>query len=377
MFSAVGEETRLCTSFLWRASQGEINRCGPALRLPPGLSTAPTCPNLCAARPRAHAYHAGARHHEHFVSHPEAGRHRYADHARGFRRLGDRRAGLVRGLGSAGRRRVHPRHPPRGEPRHQLDRHRGRLRAGPFRKPGGPRAGRHAAFGAALCLHQGRPGGLARRPHGQAAPYRRPGQPAARGRGVVAQARRRSHRSVPDALAGRRRHAPRSVLASAARPAPGRQGAPRRPVQPQSGAGAGGRAAGPRRNAATAVLGHPPRKRRGPAALVRKPRHRRHRLQPHAVGPAVGRLQRRARRGLAGRRLARPQRRVHGAAAGGQSRVCRCAQADRAAPRRQRGRDCRRLGAGLARCHRRHCGRTQRRAGRWLAGRGDAGAGFR
>lgn len=40
-----------------------------------------------------------------------------------------------------------------------------------------------------------------------AAPYRRPGQPAARGRGVVAQARRRSHRSVPDALAGRRRHA--------------------------------------------------------------------------------------------------------------------------------------------------------------------------
>ena len=65
------------------------------------------------------------------------------------------------------------------------------------------------------------------------------------------------------------------------------------------GAARGRREARPRRHVAAAVLRHPARVRRRRAAVVRRARYRRHRLQPHAGGPAHRCVHGRARQAAA------------------------------------------------------------------------------
>ena len=127
--------------------------------------------------------------------------------------------------------------------------------------------------------------------------HRQAGVAPPRGRAIADAARRRADRSLSDALAGGRRHADRGVLADAARPQDGRQGARGRALEPQGRSARSRRAARPRRHAAAAVLAHPPRRARRGASVVPRARHRRHRLQPDAVGAADRIVHRSAGRG--------------------------------------------------------------------------------
>ena len=102
---------------------------------------------------------------------------------------------------------------------------------------------------------------------------------------------RRTDRPLPDALAGRRRHAHRGLLADAPGPKAEGKVRRRRPVQPRRRPARRGGGVGHvdslqppfSRSAAT---------RAPPSFLVRRARHRRHRLQPDAGGPAQRRLHR-------------------------------------------------------------------------------------
>ncbi len=67
---------------------------------------------------------------------------RYGIHAHRRRRMGHGRRRMGIRLGTAGRRRIDRGHPRGARRRRELDRHRGRLRPGPFRGSGGARAGR-------------------------------------------------------------------------------------------------------------------------------------------------------------------------------------------------------------------------------------------
>ena len=90
-----------------------------------------------------------------------------------------------------------------------------------------------ARGGPALRLHQGRPGLGSGRPVRGAPPGRRAGQHQDRGRGLAAAAAGRADRPVPDALAGRGRHAAGGVLAGLHRPQARGQDPRGRAVQPR------------------------------------------------------------------------------------------------------------------------------------------------
>jgi len=248
----------------------------------------------------------GHRHEQQdFVPHAPAGPERHGHHPHRAGRLGHRRQWLGGGLGAAGRRRIGGRDPPRRRARHQLDRHRGGIRPGTFRGNRAPRAGADGAGRAALCVHQMRPDLVRGAAAGDAAAHRRAGQHPARSRGLAAPAGRGAYRSLPDALAGGRRHALGGVLAGTAGPEAGGQGQGGGAVQPQSGAVAAGRGAGPCGYAAAAVLGHPACGGRGSDSVVRAERDRGDRLQPDAIRPLDRQLQPGARQSSAGKARAR------------------------------------------------------------------------
>ena len=122
--------------------------------------------------------------------------------------------------------------------------------------------------------------------------------------------RSRGDRPLPVPLARPVGHAARGLLGRDDA-APGRrQGPLHRRLELRRGAARGLRDAAPRAVAAAALLDDPPRRRRERDPLVPGARHRCHRLQPDAVGPAHRRLQRRARGRDAAGRLAPARRRT-------------------------------------------------------------------
>ena len=237
------------------------------------------------------------------------------DHRR--RHVGDRRLDV----GRTGRRRQRPGHPRGRGPRRQLDRHGADLR---LRALGGrrrPRPARAARGAPAARLHEVRP----RREQRRRREVGDPGAGPRRVRRQPAAPRRRRHRSVPAALAGRAAD-PRDGR-GLRRAAEGRQDPRDRRVELL------GRAArGVARHGRAAALGavalqHPAagRRRRRPA-LLREDRHRRHRLLAALPRPALRHLEegqdvprrRRPRRpqGLPGRPLrSTPRRRGRAARA--------------------------------------------------------------
>src|SRR2546425_749933 len=232
-----------------------------------------------------------------------------------------------------GRRALERAHPARRRARYQLDRHGGRVRP---RSLGGdrcPRAARYPGRRSALRLHQGRPRVGRARPRRAATPHRRSAEPAPGGRRIAPPARCRAHRLVPDALARRGWHAARRLLGHPAAAQSGGEGRRRRAFQSRCGAA---RSSGARRScghSAATVFGDPPGGRGWGASLVRRAPHRSHRLQPDAIGPAHGRLQRRARRSTRRGRLALPLSRLFGRGAATQCCPGGRAAAGRAAAR--------------------------------------------
>ena len=227
------------------------------------------------------------------------GRTDMAHHPRRLRRLGDRRRRLGVRLGRAGRQAIDRRHPPCGRARRQLDRHRRRLRPRPL---GGGRARRRCATSrarAAVRLHQ-----------------------------VRAASGTTSDRKAPPRRDRRARQHPRAR----SRPRCARLGVERIDLYQMHWPAEDGtpieeywqtlldlksegkvRAVGLSNHnvaqlEAAERIGHvdtlqppfsrdPPRRRRRRAAVVPRARHRRHRLQPDAVGPAHRPLHRERGRG--------------------------------------------------------------------------------
>ena len=221
--------------------------------------------------------------------------------------MGDRRWRLGLRLGKPRRRRLDRGHPACRQARHQLDRHRGHLRARPFRGGGRTGAARDPGRGASLRLHQRRDGA------GPIAPFRRAAaQPAAGvdpegGRSFPSPARRRAHRSLPVPLAGRAGNPGGRVVGRDVALDPGGQGARRRGLELRRGFARSRRACSPCRFAAATLLVDPSPGGRGRHSLERGERHGGHRLQPDAIRNPHRHLQPRASRGDGGRRLASTQ----------------------------------------------------------------------
>ena len=201
-------------------------------------------------------------------------------------------------MGSAGRPGID-----RGDPggprlRHQLDRHRGGLRPGPFGEDG--RAGARRRAGTPVRVHEVQHGlehspGDRPQPPGRLHPAGVRGQPAA--------AQGRCHRPVPDPLARpRRRH--RGRVDGHGRAEGGRKGPPHRRVQFQRRADAAGAGDRPHHVAPAAVLARPPGDRARDPSVRRSGRYRRDRLFADGVRPSDGRHDPRTNRRLARGRLA-------------------------------------------------------------------------
>jgi hypothetical protein len=144
--------------------------------------------------------------------------------------------------GACRRQRVDRRDPPCDLSRRQLDRHSRDLWPPSFGSDRSQGFERTALRSLSLYFHQMRPRLGSVQPQGGAAPGRRARQRPSRGRGVAVETWGRAHRPLPDALAGGGRDADRGLLADAARPQAGGEGASRRPLQPQRGAARGGNA---------------------------------------------------------------------------------------------------------------------------------------
>ncbi len=158
-------------------------------------------------------------------------------------------------------------------------------------------------------------------PHERARPRLAPRARARGVRGLAAAAGRRDDRPLPVPLARPDRH--RRPLG---RRLELRRAAPR--------AVRGGR---PRDLPPAPLLDDPPRRGRERGPLVRRPRHRRHRLQPDAVGPADRLLHRGAGRVPPGRRLAPQRPPLPGAEAQPEPRPARRPAPDRGEARRWPG----------------------------------------
>src|SRR3989449_689748 len=201
------------------------------------------------------------------------------------------------------------------------------------------------------------------RPRRAAAPAGRSAEHSPRGRSVAPAARRRAHRPVPDALARRGRHSTRRLLGHTPAAEGGREGPRRRALQSRFRAARGSGAARTRGHAAAAVFGDPPGGRGSGAPVVRRAPHGGHRVQPDAIGPPHGRLQRHARDPTRRGRLALPLSRFHRSGATPQSRLGGRVAAHRRASRRDGRRSGGGLDARLAGRDRRDRGRTIPRAG--------------
>src|SRR5438874_700225 len=232
-------------------------------------------------------------------------------------------------VGPAGRGRLARRDASRARAGNQLDRHRRGVRSGPFGRGGRTPAARAARGRATARVHQVWPGVGRARPHDGSAPRTPAGLDPEGVRSVAAPPRNRAHRPLPVSLARRDGNARGGVVAG--------DGAARRARQSTCGGGvelhrpvaAALRGAWPRGFVATAVFPDPAGGRRARDSLVRGARHRRHRLQPDAVGSLDGLLHGRACRGARRGRLAPPQPPVPAAGARQESRAARCAHADR------------------------------------------------
>ena len=213
-------------------------------------------------------------------------------------------------VGAAGRRGVDRRDPARGREGGQLDRHRGRLRIRPLRGGRGPGPRRDSRFRAAARLHQVRPALERPGPHGRPR-SRRPAGARPRGvRGLPAPARRRGDRPLPVPLARPGGDTGRGLVGRDAAPRGRGQGPLAGRLELRRGAARAVRGGPARHVVAAALLDDPPRRGGRRGSLVRRPRHRRHRLQPDAVGPADRLLHRRARRGLPARTTGAVSRRT-------------------------------------------------------------------
>src|SRR5438309_6666249 len=201
------------------------------------------------------------------------------------------------------------------------------------------------------------------RPRRAAAPAGRSAEHSPRGRSVAPAARRRAHRPVPDALARRGRHSTRRLLGHTPAAEGGREGPRRRALQSRFRAARSSGAARTRGHAAAAVFGDPPGGRGSGAPVVRRAPYGGHRVQPDAVGPPHGHLQRHARDPTRRGRLALPLSRFHRSGATPESGPGGRAAADRGATRRDCRRSGRRLDARLARRERRDRARAIPSAG--------------
>ena len=235
--------------------------------------------------------------------------------------------------------------------RDQLDRHRRRLRARTLRRGGGaalaglPEADRPYVFTKGGLVWDGRP--LRGAP-----PGRRAGQHQDRGRGLAAAAAGRADRPLPDASAGRGRHAARGVLAGLPRPQARGQDPRGRTVQPLHLAARGGRADRRCGRHPAAVQPDPPR-RRGDVLLWAR-EHEAGVIVYSPMARACSPARSRGRAARLGRATGGPAPRVHRACAVGQPCSGRGSAAGRRASRcRARG-GSGRLDVGLPRSDRRH-----------------------
>ena len=225
-----------------------------------------------------------------------------------------------------------------------------------------------APLGAPARVHEVRPALERERPDGGRGARLEPRARARGVRGVAAAARDRGDRPLPVPLARPVGHAARGFLGRDDAAAGRGQGPLHRRLELRRGAARGLREAAPRAVAAAALLDDPPRRRGERDPLVPGARHRRHRLQPDAVGPAHRRLQRRARGRDAAGRLAPARRRTSRSRTSGATWPCATRFAPIAA---KHGVSVAAVAVAwthrLARRHRRHRRRAQRRS-RWTAG---------